>query len=316
MSVQNIIPNLPKWQQPTQQNSSGDKLNQDLSGLLKAKQQADDIAKGIMPTPQDQFTPSSQVKNLATSQSFSSAYQYSETMSLKIETRDGDKVTVDFRQLYEQYQSFNRFQSSEEGPKGVRYFEGREAMEMTAFEERFAFSVQGELDEDELRAIFSVFEQVDRLANSFFNGDIEKALQQADELDIDFGQLKSVDLDLQRTEMRATAYQQTSQYQSMQDKSPEDYGVSLSELPPYLENWQAAIEKLDEQFANAREMFDDMMSGTLAQRFPEQGDRPSWFERVQEFHDKLADWAGVPKSLEQDGVVDEVKRPVEDSVDN
>lgn len=292
MSQLTPIPGLPKW---ITQAGSKDQAKDptDLSQLLKAKNQADQLAKGMDLNHPKQS--SSQV-SAAAIERYQSSYQYSQTMSMQIETREGDKVTVDFRQLYAQYQEFNRQQMAEEGPKGVRYFESREALEATAFEERFAFSVEGDLNEDELKAIFDVFEQVDRLANEFFNGDIEKAFQQAVELEIDFGQLKSFNLDLNRSETRATSYQQSAvaQYQDVQKQGAEkaeEYGVDVGDLPPYLQSWQAAIEKLDEQFANAQAMFDEMMAGTLTQRFPEQDSFEGWLDRVKSFHQNLFDLA-------------------------
>ncbi|UQB41724.1 hypothetical protein JX580_08595 [Thiomicrospira microaerophila] len=291
MSQITPLQNLPKWLgQTDKQNEKNDR--QDLTGLLKAKQQADQLSHAARaPVKTDVFNPHQ--LSTAAVQRYQAAYQYSETMSLQIETREGDKVTVDFRQLYMQYQEFNRQQMTEQGPKGVRQFESREMLEMTALEERFAFSVEGDLNEDELRAIFEVFEQVDELANNFFNGDIEKAFQQAIDLKIDFGQLKSINLDLTRSETRAVSYQQgaLAQYRDVQKagESAEKYGVEMGELAPYLQAWQSAIEKLDELFANSQKMFDDMMAGSLAQRFPEQDSREGWFERVQKFHQELAE---------------------------
>lgn len=228
--------------------------------------------------------------SVASMQHYQSAYQYSNTMSMQLTTKEGDQVTVDFRQLYAQYQEFNRQQAMQEGPKGVRYFESREAMEMTVFEERFGISVQGDLNEEELGAIFDVFAQVDQLANTFYNGGIEQAFQQAVELQVDFGQIQSFSLDMTRTEMRSVSYQQNAaaKYQQVQHSEAAQYKLGVKDLPPYLQAWQSAIERLDEQFAQAQKMFDDMMAGTLAQRFPEQDSREGWFERVENLHQELS----------------------------
>jgi len=254
--------------------------------------------------PQDKFLPTEQGRVVAARmEQFESVYQYSESMSLQMTTQEGDTVSIDFRQLYAEYQSYRQEQAGEKGPSGVRYFESKEAMEATAFEERFAFSVNGELNEEELGAIFDVFEQVDELANNFFGGDIEKALAQAVELEIDYGQLQSFQLNLTQTETRAVSYQQAamSEYQGVKEQSgeegetAEEYGVTMQDLPPYLEKWQAALEKLDEQFINAQSFFDEMMTDVVAQRFPDQDSRQGWFERVQAFHERLAEFASQQK---------------------
>ncbi|WP_051678461.1 hypothetical protein [Thiomicrospira pelophila] len=230
----------------------------------------------------------------ASMQRYQGSYHYSNTMSMQLTTREGDQVTVDFRQLYAQYQEFSHQQASEEGPKGVRYFESREAMEMTAFEERFGISVQGDLNEEELGAIFDVFEQVDQLANNFYNGDIEKAFEQAMNLQVDFGQIQSFSLDMTRSEMRTVSYQQAAvaQYQQVQNSNDKQGQVGVKDLPPYLQGWQSAIERLDKQFAQAQKIFDELLANTLVQRFPEQDSREGWFERVKSLHQEMAGLLG------------------------
>lgn len=226
-----------------------------------------------------------------------SAYQYSETMSLQLTTKEGDKVSVDFRQLYAHYQSYSEMKTKEEGPQGVRYFESREMLESTQFEEHFGFSVEGELSEEELQAIYDVFEQVDALANQFFSGNIEMAFQKAMELEIDFAQLDSFKLNLTQTEMRAVQYQQAAmaQYNEVKkqqaEESAEDYGVEMDELPGYLQQWQQALDHLEEHFENARDFLDGLVGDVAAQRFPEQDSKEGWLERVKVFHEKLVEYA-------------------------
>ncbi len=267
---------------------------------------APDLVRSQLNQPevkQDQFLPTEQGKMAAARMTqFESAYQYSETMSLQLTTQEGDTVSVDFRQLYAEYQSYRQAQSAQSGPSGVRYFESKEMMESTAFEEQFAFSVNGDLNEAELKAIFDVFEQVDQLANSFFDGDIEKALAQAMELEIDFGQLQSFQLNLTQTETKAVSYQQAAvaEYDTVQD-TESDYGVNMSDLPPYLVQWQMAIEKLDVQFSDAQQTFDEMMGDVVAQRFPDQDSRTGWLARVQEFHGRLAEYAESQKVAPEEG---------------
>lgn len=275
-----------------------DRLN--LGQLLQDKQKADLMASS-KPTSQDSVNTSDSARVSASRlQQMERAYQYSETMSLQLKTREGDEVTVDFRQLYAQYQSYKQEQQAEQGPQGVRYFESREAMEVTAFEERFAFSVKGELNEDELKAVFDVFEQVDGLANEFYNGDLELALQKAVELEMDSGQLQSLQLNLTQTTVVATRYQASAmaQYEAMQreanpqkDTAADDsQSGKIADLPPYLQKWQQAVERLDEQFENAQDFLDQLMAKVSEQRFPQQEESPGWLERFRDFHNQLSEW--------------------------
>lgn len=262
--------------------------------LLKSKQKAAAVTPVSTPIDKGQQSNGKRLDqatmSAASVQRYQAAYQYSNTMSMQLKTREGDEVTVDFRQMYAQYQEFNRQQMMEEGPQGVRYFESREAMESTAFEERFGISVKGDLNEQELAAIFDVFEQVDQLANTFFNGDFEKAFAQALELKVDYGQIASFSLNLTQTETRAVSYQQgaVAQYQQVQNPEQLEPGLGLKDLPPYLQSWQSVIEKLDEQFLQAQTIFEEMMAGVLAQRFPEQDDQQGWLGRMKNIHQEMA----------------------------
>lgn len=227
------------------------------------------------------------------------AYGYSQSMSLQLKTREGDTVTIDFRQLYAQYQSYKEAQAGQQDPTGVRYFESREAMEATAFEERFAFSVEGHLNEDELEAVFDVFEKVDKLANNFYDGNIEKALDQAMKMEIDFGQLQGMQLNLTQTEVFVSSQQQAAvaEYAKGSGEESEKSAATVADLPEYLQKWQLALESLDQWFENAEAAWNEMMAGVTAQRFPEQDSPQGWFERIQSFHNQLKEMAQVKNDL-------------------
>lgn len=274
-----------------------------LSELLKAKtQQQPEQNVGIRPqVTKDDFHASAKgLQAAALSSSFQQGYAYSQTMSLQLTTKEGDQITVDFRQLYAQMQQQKSTQYAEQGPQGARLFESRQTMESTAFETRFGFSVTGNLNDSELSAVMNVFDQVDKLANQFYNGNIEKALEQAKNMNIDFGQLQSVSLDMNQSELKTTVAQQVAVYKQTQqtDVANQDAAgkdPTVADLPPYLQKWQSAIDSLDQQFADARSTFDSLLSGVLVQRNPEQGSQPNWFDRVATFHDKLAELANLDK---------------------
>ncbi|MGC9385652.1 MAG: hypothetical protein ACP5D0_01790 [Hydrogenovibrio sp.] len=297
-------------------NPSANKNQPGASGLAGLLNPNDKAATPGAANLNDFFSPSSKgLQAVAASQQYQQAYSYSHTMTMQIQTKEGDTLQVDFRQLYAEYQSYKSESRQEEGPSGARYFESREAMEATAFEERFGFSVQGDLNEDELGAIFDVFEQVDQLANEFYNGDIEKAFAKAQDLDIDFGQIQSFDLNLQKSEMFASQYQQTQAYQGVQNTGAEqaaNQGGEVSQLPPYLQKMQEVVARMDEFFASAREKFDEMLANTVAQRAGEEDKVGGWYERIKAFHDQLAEASGLDKeTLKPSGAEIEGLTPTE-----
>lgn len=257
----------------------------------------------------DSFSPSKTLQQASYSQQANTQYSYSNTMTLNLTTKEGDKVSVDFRQLYAEYQAYQKQQGIEQGPQGSRSFESTSKMESTAFEERFGFSVSGDLNKDELKAIQSVFQQVDNLANHFFQGNIEKAFQKAVDLNVDFGQLQSVSLNLTQTQTYAASYQKASAYQNQTPQTDtssttSNDGSSVAALPDYLQKMQNVISTLDSQFKDARKVAEQLLSNVVASRFPEEGTQSVILQRLQKMHDALVNRVPLSETtLQPSGVV-------------
>ncbi len=281
-----------------------------LADLLHAKQNPNEQALMHGKLDQDaDFHPSAKgLRAAAATEKYEQAYGYSQTMKLTLRTKEGDTVQVDFRQLYAQYQSYQHDQAATAGPKGARYFESTQAMEATAFQERFGFSVKGNLNQNELKAIYNVFEQVNQLANQFFDGNIEEAFKQAQHMKIDFGQLSNVSLDMQKSEVKTQSYQRAAAYQQVQQSTqggvPAQKGDGkVADLPPYLQKMQQAVENMSQYFEEARKKVDQLFSMTLAQRDPAQQPVSAWYDKVKSLHDQLAQMAGLDKvTLKPSGV--------------
>ncbi|WP_024850424.1 hypothetical protein [Hydrogenovibrio kuenenii] len=284
-----------------------------LPDLLKSRQEnGDNNNKAGAPKSSqlDSFLPSKALQQASYSEQAKTQYSYSNTMTLNLTTKEGDKVSIDFRQLYSEYKAYQKQQGTDSGPQGSRAFESTSAMELTAFDERFGFSVKGDLNQDELKAIHSVFQQIDKLANHFFNGNVEKAFQKASDLNVDFGQLQSVSLNLTQTQSYVASYQKAAAYQN-QTASQADAssaaskdGVSVAALPEHLQNMQKAIDTLSSHFKDARKVAEQLLSNVVASRFPEEGTQSVILQRLQKLHDALVN--SVPLSettLQPSGVV-------------
>lgn len=256
----------------------------------------------------DVFAPSQALQQANFSEKAQSSYAYSNTMTMSLTTQEGDKVSVDFRQLYSEYKAYEKQQGYESGSKGARFFESTQKMESTAFKERFGFSVQGDLNNDELKAIFNVFGQVDDLANHFFHGNIEKAFQKAVDLNVDFGQLQSVSVNLQQTQSYAASYQQAEAYQQQSSASSgqvqPSHGDSVAALPPYLQKMQSVIETLDSRFKDARVQAEKMLASIVSSRFPQEGTESIIMKRLQQLHNALINKVGLDAvTLKPSGVI-------------
>ncbi|MPQ77529.1 hypothetical protein [Hydrogenovibrio sp. JE_KL2] len=285
-----------------------------LSELLKNRQDHEDTSNKNKPGSPvspllDSFSPSKALQQASYASSAQTQYAYSNTMTLNLTTKEGDQVSIDFRQLYAEYKSYQSQQSVESGPSGARYFESTQALESTAFEERFGFSVKGDLNDDEMKAIFDVFQQVDNLANHFFKGDIEKAFQKAVDLNVDFGQLQSVSVNLQQTQTYAASYQQAAAYQQQGNSDATSAngatpGASIAALPAYLQKMQNVVDTLSQQFDNARQVAEKMLSDVVASRFPEEGTQSIILQRLQSLHDALINRVPLSETtLKPSGVV-------------
>jgi hypothetical protein len=102
-------------------------------------------------------------------------------------------------------------------------------------ESTFSFTVKGELDEDELKAIGQLVADVNELAEEFFNGDIETAFNQALEFGFDEQELSSFALQLTKVENTAVikAYETVSRFDS--DNMDSDPVKAVKPVADYLD---------------------------------------------------------------------------------
>ncbi|MGQ9659227.1 MAG: DUF5610 domain-containing protein [Thermochromatium sp.] len=125
-------------------------------------------------------------------------YRNAEDFSLSLKTREGDTVEIRFsRHLKAQYSL-----------AGVRDDQGNSAavLDVGRFENTgYLFSVQGDLNDDELKAIQTLVQDVANLAKDFFGGDVQKAFEQAPKVGFDSSQLASMNLTMSRSERYSAA---------------------------------------------------------------------------------------------------------------
>ncbi len=120
----------------------------------------------------------------------------SNSSDLSITTTDGDVVTISF-ETQQENQSSERFNySGDQDSSEISY--QRSASSYS--EMNFSFSVQGDLDKDELHAIQSLIKEISQIEKDFFAGNIDKAFNKAVELGYDEEQLSSFNLELRQTQ--------------------------------------------------------------------------------------------------------------------
>jgi hypothetical protein len=99
----------------------------------------------------------------------------------------------------------------------------------------FSFSVKGEIDEDELKAIGQLVADANEIAEEFFNGDIETAFNQALELGFDEQELASFALQLTKVENTKVikAYETVSRFDG--DSVDSDPARAVKPVADYLD---------------------------------------------------------------------------------
>jgi hypothetical protein len=102
-------------------------------------------------------------------------------------------------------------------------------------ESTYSFTVKGELDEDELKAIGQLVADANELAEEFFNGDIETAFNQALELGFDEQELSSFAMQLTKVENTAVikAYETVSRFDG--DNVESDPAKAVKPVADYLD---------------------------------------------------------------------------------
>ena len=111
-----------------------------------------------------------------------------ERSTIRIRTQDGDVVVLKLKRN----ESFSYAAAGTENAS-IEQFEANQKT-------RMSFSVRGELDDGELAAIRSVFEQAEDIAAEFFDGDVAKAFESASALSFDSSELARVRLKFRQVE--------------------------------------------------------------------------------------------------------------------
>lgn len=154
-------------------------------------------ASGTLPATPAQAASRVQSANFAAYEAKSAG-----TFEMEIKTREGDIVKLS----YSAKQSSGFQASRSANDSGVT----QTLSAYSSQSENLSFSVQGDLNDDEKKAIDNLMKDVDKLAQDFYGGNMQGAMQHAMALDMNKEQLSSMSLDLSYTQSHSAiaAYQQ------------------------------------------------------------------------------------------------------------
>lgn len=169
--------------------------------------------------------------------------QETEQGNVSIKTLDGDDITISFSRntSLAQSQSFGINESSSE----LQFNQSQS----------FSIEVDGDLNDEELEAINNLVNDIGELANEFFNGDVEKAFDQASSLGFDSSQITQFSLDFQEVKQVAVK----EYYSGNQETSP------IATIAPYLSNLNEIVENGESLFSqdNLNQLIDGVAQEQL-----------------------------------------------------
>jgi hypothetical protein len=123
-------------------------------------------------------------------------YQEAETLSLTVKTQDGDEVTINFSKSSQYEGSFGIEKDQDGNTQSLFNISRNESSD-------YKFSVEGDLDTDEIDALQNLIKDVNEISNEFFDGDVQKAFDMASEFRMDKTELSSMNLRLTQSEQHS-----------------------------------------------------------------------------------------------------------------
>jgi hypothetical protein len=213
-------------------------LDQITSGQYEKNSQGKEVNAGMQP-----------LSSSLSSSLYSSQASQQNSMSLELMTKDGDRISLSFKQSA-QSSSFSEQQ-------------GSSFMTAAGFEQgtEWQMDVIGDLDEGEQAALSSLLQGVEKLSSTFFSGDLGGALEQAMKLGFEGDELASMSLNLRQESFSSVS----RAYNSVQPKLPTSELENLSSsLLGYNDDYLNAFDQA-KSFADP----ETLLNALVDQMFPD-----------------------------------------------
>ncbi|MEC9261798.1 MAG: DUF5610 domain-containing protein [Pseudomonadota bacterium] len=202
--------------------------------------------------------------------SLSAQYAQSQSGGLKITTKDGDEVEINFGQSRQyQYSASERITSSanSNGDTNAPAATQSDVVAQRSLNVQFSeyrgisFSVQGELDDDELGAISDLVKQITDVSKSFFKGDLDTALEKALNLGYDESELAGFALKLNSREVVS---EKISAYKEVSDGDSSELKKYMRPIKEYMDELKSLNQLLDTTLKDG-EGYKELVTGVINQ---------------------------------------------------
>jgi hypothetical protein len=181
-----------------------------------------------------------------------------ETFDLSVTTRDGDRLRISVAQASASW-SQSSFAASSDGKSSTLVGASQSgSMRIGGWQ----VNVEGELDDDEIKALEKLFSQVQELSDKFYAGDLAGAFDRAMALEMDGEQLASMSLRLTQTTVR----QATDAYGAVAGQGASAVNAGLQE---YAQGLLDALRSANDLAQNAGGVLKELLKGgfSLDERF-------------------------------------------------
>lgn len=179
------------------------------------------------------------------------AFSAENNFSFELTTNDGDIVTINTQALMAMKSESGYYASQQNGELVEMAYQSQSGL----VESNFAFSVEGDLDEGELKAINNLLNNVNDIAADFYQGDVNKAFEKALNLNYDSAEISEFSVSM----TQITNY---SAYQAYQTNSPLSNNDTFAELKPladFASQVQDNFNSIKDLFAHPRDLMSDVM---------------------------------------------------------
>ena len=241
-------------------------MNQEITDGIRNSKEA--IGEGIDNIEKEVLSPFRGTMEVGAS--LSAQYAQLQSGGLKITTKDGDEVEISFGQSRQyQYSASERITSSANSNGDANApatpesdVVARRSLNVQLSEYRgISFSVQGELDDDELGAISDLVKQITDVSKSFFKGDLDIALDKALELGYDEKELAGFALKLNSREVVS---EKISAYKEVSDGNSSELKKYMRPIKEYMDELKALNQLLDTTLKDG-EGYKELVTGVINQ---------------------------------------------------
>ena len=207
-------------------------------------------------------SPSPSLTSRAVEVSSNNYASQSNSSDLSITTADGDVVSISFSALEESQSSENFSYYASQDANGMSY----QSNASSYSEMNFSFSVQGELDKEELQAIQSLIKDISKIEKDFFSGDIEGAFNKALELGYDEEQLSAFSLELIQTQTSyvSQAYSEVANYN---EDANEQLNSVVRPVLDFIGDFKELRDNANKILDNEGEQFNKLLESVLNAEF-------------------------------------------------